>query len=194
MARTFSAIIVGITLTFALALSSPANAAVLSPLKQPSWTELSPQQREILAPLANEWDKLEYYRRKKWLGIAQRYPAMSAEEQRRLQLNMKTWVNLSPEERKLAREKYKALKKAPPEQRQTVTQKWLEYKNLPEEEKERLKKILIRKLQPKRGAGKPAKLAPVPAAITVNPVVPATPAMPTSPSPPAVAPATQPQQ
>ncbi|MDD5177234.1 MAG: DUF3106 domain-containing protein [Sterolibacterium sp.] len=153
MARTFLSIIAGITLVVALSFSNIASA-VVPPIKQPSWVELTPQQREILAPLAVEWDKLEFFRRKKWLGIAHRYPAMSAEEQQRLQLRMKTWVNLSPDERKRAREQYKTLKKAPPEQRQAVNQKWEEYKNLPDDEKERLKQLAIRKPQPKSGAGK----------------------------------------
>ena len=190
MARTSRSIVAGITLAFVLALSSPANA-VVPPLKQPSWVELTPQQREILAPLAGEWDKLEVYRRKKWLGIAQRYPAMSAEEQQRLQLRMKTWVNLSPEDRNRARAQYKALQKVPPEQRQAVNQKWQEYKNLPDAEKERLKQSAIRKGQPKSGAGKPAKIAPAPTPIAA-PVAP--PAAPLPPSPPAAATTSQPQQ
>lgn len=182
MARTFLSLIAGITLAIALSLSNIASAVVVPPIKQPSWAELAPQQREILAPLAVEWDKLESYRRKKWLGIAQRYPAMSVEEQQRLQLRMKTWVNLSPEERTRAREKYKTLKKAPPEQRQAVNQKWEEYKNLPDAEKERLKQLAIRKPQPKSGAGKDVKITPVskPSAAPAPAVIPATPADPAS--------------
>ena len=190
MARTSRSIVAGITLAFVLALSCPAHA-VVPPLKQPSWVELSPQQREVLAPLAGEWDKLEVYRRKKWLGIAQRYPAMSAEEQQRLQLRMKAWINLSPEERNRAREQYKALKKAPPEQRQAVNQKWEEYKNLPDAEKERLKQSAIRKPQPKSGAGRSVKAAPIPA--PVAPVAP-TPAASAAPSPALPAAANQAQQ
>jgi hypothetical protein len=100
--------------------------------------ELAADQREILAPLASEWDALELWRRKKWLGIAERYPAMKAEEQARVQRRMVEWVKLSPEERKLAREKFKNLQKATPEHKETVKQKWQEYKELPEEEKQRL--------------------------------------------------------
>lgn len=165
MARTLPSILAGIALATALTLSSSADAAIVPVLKQPSWVELTPQQREILAPLATEWDKLEIYRRKKWLGIAQRYPGMSADEQQRLQERMKTWINLSAEDRKRAREQYKTLKKAPPEQRQVVNQKWQEYKNLPDADKEKLKQMAVRKPQPKSGAGKgpnPVVIAPTP--------------------------------
>ncbi|MBI5920086.1 MAG: DUF3106 domain-containing protein [Betaproteobacteria bacterium] len=181
MARTFFSVFSGIILALALAFVTPASA-VVPPLKQPTWAELSPQQREILAPLSSEWDKLESFRRKKWVGIAQRYPAMSAEEQQRLQLRMKTWVSLSPEERKQAREQYKALRKVPLEQRQTVNQKWQEYKNLPDAEKERLKQVATtRKTQPKSGA---SRVAPTP-----PPVAPATPPAAAASAEPATAPA-----
>ena len=159
MARAPLSIVAAVTLALTLALINPANpahAGVIPPLKQPKWAELTPQQRETLAPLSGEWDKLESYRRKKWLGIAQRYPAMSVEEQQRVQRRMKDWASLTPEQRKQAREQYKTLQKAPPEQRQEVKQKWQEYKNLPEAEKERLKQKATRKPQPKNGTSKPA--------------------------------------
>lgn len=135
MARALFAVVVAV----ALGLFSPQPAhAVVPPIKQPSWVELNVEQREILAPLAGEWDDLEYSRRKKWLGIAERYPSMKAEEQARIQRRMVDWVKLSPEERKLAREKFKNLQKSPPEQKESIKQKWQEYKELPDEEKQRL--------------------------------------------------------
>lgn len=169
MARASLTIVAVIAL--ALALTVPAGA-VVPPLKQPKWSELSPQQREILAPLSVEWDKLESFRKKKWLGITQRYPSLSPKEQQRVQRRMQAWVKLTPEERKQAREQYKNLQKTPPAQRQTIKQKWQEYEGLPDAEKERLKESAKRKPQPKSAAGKispsakvvaPAVPAPVPA-------------------------------
>jgi hypothetical protein len=49
------------------------HAGIALPLSQPSWSELNPDQKRILAPLSGDWDKMEGFRRKKWLGIAQRY-------------------------------------------------------------------------------------------------------------------------
>ncbi|HEX8987758.1 MAG TPA: DUF3106 domain-containing protein [Rhodocyclaceae bacterium] len=134
MARAHAAIA---AVALGLALIQPANA-VVPPIKQPSWVELGVEQREILAPLAGEWDQLELSRRKKWLGIADRYPAMKPEEQARIQRRMLDWVKLSPEERKLAREKYRNLQKTSPEHKENLKQKWQEYKDLPEEERLRL--------------------------------------------------------
>jgi hypothetical protein len=145
-----------------LALIIPAHAGVAAAsLAQPSWAELNPQQRQILAPLAGEWDQLESYRRKKWVGIAQRYPTMTPEEQARIRQQMTTWVHLSPEERKLARERYRTLKKAPPEKQAATRQKWEEYKELPPEEKRLLKEQAARTL-PKKAAQKSVKATAVP--------------------------------
>lgn len=157
MARTFLAV-----LAISLALTLPAHAgAAAASLAQPSWAELNPQQRQILEPLAGEWDQLENYRRKKWVGIAQRYPTMTPEEQARIRRRMTAWVHLSPEERKLARERYRTLKKAPPEKQAAARQKWEEYKELPPEEKRILKEQAARTL-PKKAVQKAAKANAVP--------------------------------
>ena len=132
----FRALVLGLLLALGLA-NTPAAAGV-SVLSAPSWLELTPQQKQILAPLGREWDTMETNRRKKWLGIAQRYPAMSPDEQARLNQRMAAWARLSPEERAKAREKFKKLQKAPPEQKDALKEKWQEYQQLPPEEKKRL--------------------------------------------------------
>lgn len=113
--------------------------ADLPQFEQPGWTALTPEQKSILAPLEKEWGQMDAFRRKKWIGITQRYPDMTAFEQATLQRNMREWARLAPEERKLAREKYKSLKRISPEERQVVKQKWEEYSTLTDEEKERLR-------------------------------------------------------
>jgi hypothetical protein len=105
----------GLLVAIALWLASPLSHAIVTPpLPQPSWVQLSTEQKNILAPLAGEWDKMDGFRRKKWLGIAQRYPSLSPDEQARMQRRMTDWAKLTPEERKAAREKYQSLQKAPP--------------------------------------------------------------------------------
>lgn len=135
MARTFLAVFA----TIACLAYLPNAEAVVPPLKQPTWLELSQEQQRILTPLAGEWDQLESWRRKKWLGIAARYSSMSEEEQARVQRRMVDWVKLSPSERRAVRDKYLNLQKAPPEHKEVLRQKWDEYKQLPDEEKQRLK-------------------------------------------------------
>ncbi|HQW21011.1 MAG TPA: DUF3106 domain-containing protein [Rhodocyclaceae bacterium] len=156
MARTtLRTLAIAAGVSVSLVLANPAGAIDLSPLQQPNWAELTPQQREVLMPLSGEWDKLETYRRKKWLGIAQRYPSMTMEEQQRVQHNMRAWIKLTPAQRQQARERFKeSLQKASPEHRQAIKQKWQEYSELPDAEKERLRKQPLYKTQPKSNTGK----------------------------------------
>ncbi len=150
----------GLVLAVVLWLASPLSHAVVTPpLPQPSWAQLSTEQKSILAPLAGEWDSMDGFRRKKWLGIAQRYPSLSPDEQARMQRRMTDWAKLTPEERKRAREKYQSLQKAPPEKKEAVKQKWEEYKELPESEKSRLKAEAARKPTPRPAPLKPAAVA-----------------------------------
>lgn len=135
MARTRVLLILAV----ALACISMPGYPFVPPQSQPSWSELNARQKIILAPLAGTWDAMDAFRRKKWLAIAQRYPAMGQEEQIRTQRHMAEWVKLTPEERKLAREKYKSMQRTSPKKKAAVKQKWQEYQRLPEHEKARLK-------------------------------------------------------
>ena len=129
-----------LALTLALGLLLGADARASVPTAQPGWAELTPQQRQVLRPLASDWGKMDSPRRKKWLSIAERYPSMRPEEQERLQRRMKGWSNLSPEQRALARKKFMEMKKAPPEKREAIRQKLEEYEQLPSDEKQRLQR------------------------------------------------------
>lgn len=128
-----------LTWTFLVALWSCQVHAGLPRFEQPGWVALTPEQRTILAPLQKEWGDMDAFRRKKWIGIAQRFPEMTAAEQASMQRNMREWARLAPEERRIAREKYKTLQRVTPEERQFVKHKWEEYSQLADDEKERLR-------------------------------------------------------
>lgn len=116
-----------------LACSTPTLAAEKAP---PEWNHLTPAQQHILAPLKSEWHEFDHDRKRKWLDIAARYPAMSAEQQQTLQRRMNEWAHLSPEKRRLARENFLSTGKAPQQSRLAA---WEAYQKLPEAERERLK-------------------------------------------------------
>lgn len=137
--RYIGGIILSLALAGPLAAAEPSPTAVLGTPPQPGWSLLSAQQKNVLAPLAAEWDKLDNIRRKKWLGIAERYPAMKPEEQQRVQDRMREWATLTPEQRAKVRDTYKEFNQLPSEQKQTVKQKWEAYSNLPHEEKQRMR-------------------------------------------------------
>jgi hypothetical protein len=105
---------------------------------KPAWAELTAEQQKILAPLKADWDRLEFERRQKWIGIAKRYPRMTVAEQERIQRRMQVWAKLSPEQRRHARETYKQIVKVPPEKRGNLREQWAEYQQLPQRERESL--------------------------------------------------------
>ena len=173
----FRALVAGLIL--ALSLFSPAQA-VVPELRQPAWAELTQEQKLILAPLSRDWNSMEAFRKKKWLGIAKRYPTMKPEEQARVQRRMQDWASLTPEQRTQARAQYKTLKTAPPEKKEAIKQKWEQYKEVPGEERKRLaEKAAKRSAKPHALTPKlPAAAQPLPAAVPA--VAPPPPSPPTA--------------
>lgn len=147
---------------FLLASSAPAGPVLsgLPQFEQPGWHALTLEQRTILAPLADDWAAMDAFRRKKWIGIARRYPDMTPSEQASMQRNMREWALLAPEERKAAREKFKTLKKATPEHREAVKQKWDEYQSMTQEERDKLRSEAKRRPPPQKKPPLPLKSAP----------------------------------
>lgn len=114
-----------------------ANASAATKLVVPSgplWGELSPVQRQILAPLAASWESLETAQKRKWMSVAQTYPQLGAPEQAKLQGRMAEWAALSPRERALARLNFSESKKLPAADR---TANWDAYKALPPEDRQK---------------------------------------------------------
>jgi len=97
------------------------------PRKRYAWAELTAAQQEILAPLKVDWENLPPESRRKWIGLANRYPRMAQLEQERVQKRMQRWANLSPEQRQRARENYRRMARASAEKRWRLRQQWAEY-------------------------------------------------------------------
>ncbi|MEM5429098.1 DUF3106 domain-containing protein [Cupriavidus oxalaticus] len=116
----------------AASAAAPAHAAASA---RPAWSELSPVNQRILAPLQPLWDTLPELNRRKWLRIAERYPKFSPEEQARLQARMAEWVGMTPHQRRLARENYQITRALPAEKK---AEAWDKYQQLPEEQKKKL--------------------------------------------------------
>jgi len=137
-------------IALSLAFSAPGWAATADPVlivtpPQPSWRELTIQQKIILAPLSDDWDSLEDHRQKTWLSIAERFHTMTSLKQRRIQGQMQKWGRLSPEQRQLARENFKTIRKLPADKKLELKKKWEEYSGLSEQEKVRIKRDIGRR-------------------------------------------------
>jgi hypothetical protein len=118
--------------------SKPAAKTAVKPQSRLAWAQLTADQQMVLAPLKADWESLELERRRKWIGIANRYPKMKVEEQERVQRRMQAWAKLSPEQRRQARESYKRIVKTPPEKRNQLREAWAEYQSLPPHERQNL--------------------------------------------------------
>jgi len=103
---------------------------------KPRWAELSATQREALAPLAGEWNRISSSGKKTWLVIGDRIALMSPDEKERAQQRLRDWVKLTPEQRKLVRANYAlAKKKLPPNEKMA---QWQNYQQLTDEQRKEL--------------------------------------------------------
>ena len=101
--------------------ASSASARTVAPASAeqgPAWATLKPAQREALKPLERDWPGIDGQRKQKWLDIAERFPAMHAEDQARMQARMAEWAKLTPSERGQVRLNYQEAKQVPAGNRQ----------------------------------------------------------------------------
>ncbi|MFZ5547559.1 MAG: DUF3106 domain-containing protein [Pseudomonadota bacterium] len=118
----------------------------------PNWSQLSPSQKNALAPLQQDWDQLDAPRKQKWLEVASRFGTMSPQRQERVRERMNEWARLSPDQRNAARLNYQQSKQVSPQDRQA---RWEAYQQLPPEERA----ALAKRAQPTYKA--PSKPSPV---------------------------------
>ncbi len=105
-----------------------------------TWSQLSDDQRKVLAPLGKEWDTLRPWQREKMLDIAQDYPKMDVQKQQRVQKRLNSWSRMTPYERENARQRYQHFHSLSAEKKDEVRKKWAEHQKLPEVEREKLRK------------------------------------------------------
>lgn len=122
-----------------------AHAATVADETPAKWRELSPAQREVLAPLARQWAQMDDTAREKWLNVADRYRRLSPAEQSRVRERMAQWSDLPPQARGEARLRFQQSRQLPPEERQ---RKWEAYQSLPPETREALSRRAQRQAKP----------------------------------------------
>ena len=142
-------ILMGFGVAAMLILGITAATGILSPEKKTApqqsaaprktakdllWADLSPAQKEMLAPLEAEWDKREDVR-KRWRQIILRLETLSPEEKERSRERIRQWAQLTPAQRHEARQNYLRAKKLNAQERAA---QWQEYQNLPDEKKKEL--------------------------------------------------------
>jgi hypothetical protein len=117
------AFVAAVVLTVLGLMAGGAHAAGAAP----RWESLKPAEREVLAPLKDDWETLDAQRKRKWIAVAKRYPAMKPDEQARLSERMRMWASLTPDQRRGAREMFLRQSAMPTEKRDALPRKWEEY-------------------------------------------------------------------
>ena len=97
------------------------------------WRELSPPQREALAPLEREWPTIDASRKQKWITLAGRFPSLGVDERARITARMSDWARLTPAERGQARIRFEEVRQVPAPDRNA---RWEAYQALPADAKQ----------------------------------------------------------
>lgn len=104
-----------------------------------TWAQLTDEQRQVLNPLAAEWDTLRPWQREKMLDIARDYPKMDTNKQALVKKRLSNWSRMTPYERENARKKHQQFQALSAEKKSALRKKWQEYQQLPESERARLR-------------------------------------------------------
>jgi hypothetical protein len=116
--------------------STPVAASAARPeAGGPVWTDLSPGQRKVLAPLAADWNGLDARSKERWIDVAGRYHKMKPDEQQRANQRMGEWAHMTVAERTQARMNFQEASSLTKEEREA---RWKAYQALPEEQKREL--------------------------------------------------------
>jgi len=110
-----------------------ASAAPSEAPTSRAWQQLSPLQKQALAPLGAQWSALSAQQQNKWLTLSQNFSRLSVAEQVTMHSRMADWVDLSPQKRNLARLNFNQLQSLPKEDKKA---KWEAYQALSSQEKQ----------------------------------------------------------
>jgi hypothetical protein len=156
-------------------ISKTESAAL--PATSSAWRQLTPMQRQALAPLGAQWGALTAQQQAKWLTISKNFTQLPVAGQITMHSRMSDWVDLSPQQRNLARLNFNQMQNLPKEDKKA---KWEAYQALPEEQKRLLSERTpspaksaaptIKPLEAHRQVQTPAKAAAggAPAAVAID--------------------------
>ena len=130
-------------LTTASAQTPPSEASKLPQIsagtpdaqqavRSKAWQQLTPKQKQALAPLGAQWGALTAQQQNKWLAISANFTQLPVADQVTMHARMADWVSLSPQQRNLARLNFNKLQNLPKEDKKA---KWEAYQALSTEER-----------------------------------------------------------
>lgn len=125
----------GVWLGLGLAVAGATFAQGLQSTGPIAWNKLNPAQRSVLAPLERDWKAISPGQQQKWAEVANRFPAMPAEDRNRVQQRLTDWSRLTAQERASARLNFQEVRQLSPQERQ---QQWEAYRALPADQRRAL--------------------------------------------------------
>jgi hypothetical protein len=135
----------GIALGGAAAAQPAGGAQDAAPGARPTiastpWSRLSPEQRELLAPLQADWNTLPPRKQAHMLDKSRQWLALPPPEQEKIRDRIARWHQMTPEQRKLARDNMRKFHQLPEAQRDQLHQAYQHFQQLPPAQRERLLK------------------------------------------------------
>lgn len=112
--------------------NSVSTPAVQAAPPSKAWQQLTPRQKQALAPLGAQWSALTAQQQIKWLTISENFTQLTVADQITMHARMADWVGLSPQQRNLARLNFNKLQNLPKEDKKA---KWEAYQALTIEER-----------------------------------------------------------
>lgn len=110
-----------------LALSVGVEAAAVA------WADLSPQERHVLMPFADQWSSLPEETRENLRRGAVRWVAMTPGERRHVESRFNQWRDLPPERRAEIRQRYEQFRSFSPAQQRALRRLHQRFQSLPPE-------------------------------------------------------------
>jgi uncharacterized protein YoaH (UPF0181 family) len=101
------------------------------------WSQLTAQQKQILAPFQQQWDAWPPADKRSWVVLANRFPQLSAAQQQRARNRINEWASLSGEQRATVRNNIKLSRERKPNERSA---EWNRYQQMTPEQKGVLRK------------------------------------------------------
>lgn len=111
--------------------AGPAAARNLRRALEPLWSDLSEQQREILAPFESQWNTWASDEKKVWVLLANRFPGLAPQAKGKAMLRIREWAALSPADRLVARHNYQLARERNQGER---GQEWQRYQQMTPEQ------------------------------------------------------------
>lgn len=103
------------------------------------FSSLSPEEQQILAPHAKNWELLSEQKQQQLLAGVRAWQRMTEEERRQASKELEAWKKLAPDQQEVIRQRFDRFQQLSPEHRQRLRHVRQEYLELPAASRERLR-------------------------------------------------------